>query len=272
MKKILFLLAMVFGVNVLSSQNICNPSGNLMMYTCYDGGHLNINVDANIPNLKIGIVSYEAMTITLSGAYVNNVTAITYAGFNSANSSNCGTVIPTTTITGAPSGVIPSIVNMPTSPVSNANGYPMIICGYSCDTHTSQGGCNTIDQIEGYFTNLFPGSILYAHNVQYACWTGTQNISAGGTCCTSTSVGISESAATGEFSVYPNPASEYINVKTNKTFIGSVYSVVDVNGRTVLSGKLSNENTTIKTSELSAGIYSIRIGEKSKQNFSVIKK
>src|SRR6185436_6148800 len=66
---------------------------------------------------------------------------------------------------------------------SNSNGYGSIICGYSCNNNTNQGGCNTVDQIEAYFLGYFSGSTLYAHKVQYGCWTGTQSVSVGGNCC-----------------------------------------------------------------------------------------
>jgi len=39
--------------------SVCNPSGNLIIYSNYDGGILTINVDQNIPNLIIGISTYE---------------------------------------------------------------------------------------------------------------------------------------------------------------------------------------------------------------------
>lgn len=184
MKKILILAILLFSISIASkAQLICSPNGSIVLFTNYDGGTLNINVDVNMPNLKIGIVSYEAVSVVLSGAYVNNVTEVHYAGYNSPNT-NCGVPgIPGTVITGAPVGVTPVIAVAPTSPLANANGYPFIICGYSCDTNVAQGGCNTIDQIQAYFMGQFPGSIIRMHKVQYNCWSGTQSISSGGTCC-----------------------------------------------------------------------------------------
>jgi hypothetical protein len=168
----------------MSSQTICNPAGDLMIFTNYDGGTLTINVDQNIANLRIGICSYEAVNVVLTGAFVNNVVAVRYAGYNSANNSNCsGGTIPTTTISGAPGTATTSIVFAPPSPLANSNGYGSIICGYSCNNNTTQGGCNTVDQVEAYFLTYFSGSILFAHKVQYGCWTGTQSVSVGGNCC-----------------------------------------------------------------------------------------
>jgi gliding motility-associated-like protein len=162
----------------------CNPNGNLIIFSNYDGGQLNINVDVNIPNLKIGIVSYESAEIVISGAFAGNVTEVIYAGIQGANN-NCGPNIPNTTISGIPASNY-SILTAPPVTTTNTNGYDFgIICGYSCDLTTWQGGCNTIDQIVNYFSvNL--GGTLYALSVQYNCWVNTTTYTVSGlsgVCC-----------------------------------------------------------------------------------------
>lgn len=176
MKKLLLIVGLPF----FGFGQICNPVGNVMLYSNYDGGVLNIDVDVNIPNLKIGVCTYEGVTINLSGAFVSNVTEVYYAGFN-ANNAHCGSVI-NTSINGAPGSAATSIVFAPTATLANPNGNNSIICSYSCDNVNNQGGCNTPDQIEDYFQNQFGGS-LYAHYTQYGCWTGANLLSAGGNCC-----------------------------------------------------------------------------------------
>lgn len=175
----LLLILCLYG-RVVLAQNICNANGNLMIYTNYDGGVLNINVDQNIPNLLIGVVGYEATSVNLSGPFVANVAGVHYAGFNGSNNP-CGAV--STGINGAPAGASTSTIFAPPASLANPNGYSMIICGYSCSNNTSQGGCNTVDQIEAYFAGYFPGSVLFAHRVQYNCWAGTYSVSSGGSCC-----------------------------------------------------------------------------------------
>lgn len=154
----------------------------MIIYSNYDGGTLNINVDVNIPNLIIGVVSYEAVAINISGAFASNVTAVRYAGYNASNN-HCTPNITNTAITGAPSTATTSIVINPPSPVTNPNGYHIIICNSSCNTTTSQGGCNTADQIAGYFQQQFPAASIRYHKTQSGCWSGTQNVSANGNCC-----------------------------------------------------------------------------------------
>lgn len=166
-----------------SQGSFCDMNGNLMIFTNYDGGTLNINVDVNIPNLKIGVVTYESCQIVFSGTYVSNITGVVYAGYSGTNN-HCGTGT-TTSITNAPASASKSILFAPSATITNSNGYSSIICGYSCSTTSSQGGCNTVDQIEAYMLSYFPNSVVYAHRVQYGCWLGSQSVSAGGDCCAS---------------------------------------------------------------------------------------
>lgn len=180
MKKFLYALT-VFLAPVLFSQplyaQVCNPSGNYMIFSNYDGGRLTINVDVNIPNLKIGVVSYEAVEITLTGTYASNVVAVDYSGFNASNN-HCPPLISTTTVTGFAS---PTINVIPMATLSDPDGYPYIICAYNCAGST--GGCNTSEQVEHYYQTMFGGA-MYAHYTQYGCWSSTSyNVSAGGTCC-----------------------------------------------------------------------------------------
>lgn len=181
MKK-LFLFFAPFCFPLFSySQIICNPNGNVVLYSNYDGGVLNINVDVNIPNLKIGVVSYEMVTVNLTGPFVNNVTEVRFAGYTTTTHQHCANSPLVTSITGAPVGT-DTLVFMPASPVTNPNGYYIIICNTSCDTVTNQGGCNTPDQVAAYFLNTFGGSLRF-HQTQYGCWQGVQQLSTGGNCC-----------------------------------------------------------------------------------------
>ena len=175
---------------------LCNGSGNVVIYSNYDGGTLNINVDQDIPNLKIGICTYEPVQVNISGPFAGNVTNVIYAGFNSSQgNNNCGLGIPTTTIT----GVAPSITQILTAPqvgyeplhANGAGGWggpfsgPGLMVGASgqCDTLYLAGGGNTPDEIVYYFLTAFNDDLLY-HHTQYQCWLSeTYNISDGGTCC-----------------------------------------------------------------------------------------
>ena len=84
-------------------------------------------------------------------------------------------------------------------------------------------------------------------------------------------VGINEITQEHNFSVYPNPANSQINVKVNKTLLGSNYTIYDKTGQILLNGKVNSENTIIELGELSGGIYLFSLGENSRQTFHLIK-
>ncbi len=71
--------------------------------------------------------------------------------------------------------------------------------------------------------------------------------------------------------VYPNPSGGHIHVKAAAKLSGSVYTVYDNTGKSVLTGKINSENTIIELGNLPAGIYLLRIGDNLKQTFKVIK-
>ena len=103
---VLLLSSTVLFSNV-AAQTICNPLGNVAIYSNYDGGDLNIVVDQNVPDLHIGIVSYEFSRITISGAFAANVVAVWYAGYN-ADNDHCslGGANLSTTVTGVPANIV----------------------------------------------------------------------------------------------------------------------------------------------------------------------
>lgn len=141
----------------------------VMIYANYDGGPLVINVDSNEPNIKIGLVSYEALTVTIQGN-VSHVSEVLYAGFND---------VPGSTVSGVNQAIV-SILTAPPATIMDMQGYPLIICNHS-GGNGNQGGCNTKPQIQDYFTVTLGAPIAF-HKCQYGVWTGVQNTSAGGTC------------------------------------------------------------------------------------------
>ncbi len=175
-------LLFVSSVWSLKAQTVCDPSGNLVIFTNYDGGEMTINVDVNVPNLKIGICSYEAVRVNIVGTFSANVTQVIYAGYNNSPNTNCTPNVSTTSISGVSSGLV-TINFAPPAGYTNPNGYGSVICGYSCNTTSSQGGCNTPDQIAYYFTQQTGGTLRFQF-LQYGCWANTtKTISGGGNCC-----------------------------------------------------------------------------------------
>jgi gliding motility-associated-like protein len=181
----------------VNTSPICDQNGNVVIYSNYDGGTLNINCDQNIPNLKIGICTYEPVIVNINGPFVGNITEVLYAGFNSnQNNNNCGLGNFTTSI----SGVNPALVQILTAPPleyspTHQNGQAFtssLMVGVSgqCDTIYYAGGGNTPDEVVAYFLNAFNGNLRF-HHTQYNCWlTEIYDLSDGGTCCTNPFVTI----------------------------------------------------------------------------------
>lgn len=260
MKKLytLFSFAFIFAGTSLFSQAFCDStSGNVIIYSNYDGGTLNINVDQNIPNLKIGIVSYEFARINIMGPFAGNVTAVRWAGYNGTNN-HCNLSTPyTTAITGVPNNV-DTIILYPAATFSNPNGYSSIICNYSCSSTTSQGGCNTPDQIAHYFLTAFGGS-LYYHHTQYGCWSGGYSISAGGNCCINPlTTSISENTGAMNLVVTPNPSNGNFFVALPDGISTGEIRIYNMLGEEIRSIKTS-ASMNISLEGEAAGIYLVKM-------------
>jgi hypothetical protein len=72
-------------------------------------------------------------------------------------------------------------------------------------------------------------------------------------------------------SIYPNPAQNIINVKVDAKLVGSTYIIYDNTGKSVLSDRITSENTSIELVNLSGGLYFLSVGNSKKQTFIVIK-
>ena len=67
--------------------------------------------------------------------------------------------------------------------------------------------------------------------------------------------------------LYPNPVSNFLNIKFESNLIIQPYNVVDNLGRVVLNGKLNDVETTINVEQLSKGIYYLNVSDNSASKF-----
>lgn len=256
MFKFLLKITLIFSTLILNSQTVCNPNAKLFLFSNYDGGIVTINVDQNIPNIIIGICTYEPVQVNITGAFVSNVAQVIYAGYNSAqNNNNCGQGNFVTSISGVPAN-ISQIITTPPASLNDPNGYPLIVCtNGNCTTSSNTGGCNTIEQIVDYFTQL-TGSQLYAHRTQYQCWQNTvYQISQGGNCCVQANV-INPPTATISANTTSICANQCVNF-SSATSSGGPFSSVSWN---VPGGNPSTsilENPTICFPN--SGVYSVSL-------------
>lgn len=167
-------------ISAFAIAQFCYTAGNVIIYANYDGGALTINIDEDIPDLYIGVITYEDCAITVNGPYAANVTQVRYVGFQ-GNNDHCNLGLSGTTIQ-APPGVVTDVSFMPSSVLTDPDGYGSMVCAYSCE-EGNQGGCNTAEQVVAYFLDEFGGS-LYYYYTQYNCWASEgYAISNGGNCC-----------------------------------------------------------------------------------------
>jgi Secretion system C-terminal sorting domain len=264
--------------NLTKGQTFCNPKGNVILFSNYDGGILRINIDQDIPNINIGITSYEDDSVIISGTYAANVTRVIYAGFYNSSNKHCATNIYVKGVYGIdPSKV--SIIFHPPSTLVSPKGNASIICNYECSTGNGQG-CNSSDQIVDYFNTMFEtqNSNVYFHRSQYGCWTTTADplktykISGGGTCCLLSTKVVAELenvSVNENIVVQPNPSDGHIKLTGDLPYqYLKIYNTMGI----VLFSKNTTEHN-INEIDLSAqpkGIYFLEVFQNSKWYFNKI--
>ncbi|MFH1936425.1 MAG: DUF5050 domain-containing protein, partial [Bacteroidota bacterium] len=85
-------------------------------------------------------------------------------------------------------------------------------------------------------------------------------------------IGINDVVEQNPVKVYPNPVSNSVYIQVNASLIGSIYTITDPMGKTVMTGKLNKENSTIEMGHLSAGAYLFSVEDYSQRSFTLIKK
>ena len=237
---------------VAMSQNICQPFGDLVVYSNYDGGFLNIDVDEDIPGLTIGVVSYESVNITITGEYAANVSRLVYAGFNATNSGcGFGSSIPSTF------NVEPGteVIDLFAPPVTFQSpfGNQLLICAYSCAANTSQGGCNTAEQVALYFQDTYD-VLLRSHHVQYDCWMGLRFVSDGGNCCAGAITTAVDALPGAAEALRVDVLGDHITVFGSRSF-----DVLDAGGRIIASVQGDgHDRRTVATYGWATGAYLVR--------------
>lgn len=71
--------------------------------------------------------------------------------------------------------------------------------------------------------------------------------------------GITDLSYSNKISVYPNPADNTINLNVGKEFIGQDASIFDLYGRSVKTIRISEENSLLDISNLTSGIFVIKL-------------
>jgi len=84
-----------------------------------------------------------------------------------------------------------------------------------------------------------------------------------------TSTGVNNNFINNNIFVYPNPASDIIEIDIENSIIGSGYEIFDMLGQVILSGNLLNNKNRIDVTILTKGLYIIRIGNQSERKIII---
>jgi hypothetical protein len=268
MKNVCCLLPLIFFFLIINRVNaqsgtICDTTGNLIIYSNYNGGTLTINVDENIPDLKIGLESYCYEHVIITGTYAGNVTGIWWAGYNSANN-NCATPLPDSiTISGAVNAIVDTLTPMAPVTYFDTNGYTAMIMCYQCVVDPGSLN-NTPAQVVDFFTTHLGGTFRY-HQTQYACWSGTFNVSDGGNCClvAPTQVSVKEINNENEIIISPNPSASFITITFPGEQKNTGIKIIDFMGKEIRTASFTGTQLQIETGDM-RGIYFVQITDEKK--------
>lgn len=178
-----------------------------------------------------------------------------------------------------------SITNQPNNLNLNIGGNAQFIVSASSLSSTYQWqtdlgvgfqNLNNVGQYSGTTTNTLSISNITVNNnnqpfrciISSGSCSDTSNVAI---LTVNNNVSINEQTQHNLFTVYPNPAKNKINLYTSTLIIGESYSVLDITGRIILTGKIISENTEIDLTEYNEGIYILKITEQFDQYFRIIK-
>ena len=160
----------------------------------------------------------------------------------------------------------PSITFVPSR---SGVGSSTVILYYGTDATGPLGGY-TAAANQPYQINAAEGQTIYFYYTYNIPEGGEQNTSASrhrftvGNCSANASVAnlggklsFSAEESTADFSLYPNPVEQELNIPASQALMGAKLSILDATGRTVYNGSLSTDK--IDVSALSPGVYTIGI-------------
>ena len=173
--------------------------------------------------------------------------------FNSANDWNLLINNPSANFSESISGYTATFTNLSTSINKTLNYFWDLGDGNISSTPNPN---HTYTTAGTYTITLIASNCIFSDTVTKTIQIGTTSI---------------EENIVGDFSLYPNPALNQINLKTDSRLLGSKYTVYDKTGKSVINGKIIAEQTVVELGNLSRGIYLLSIGENFKQTFKVIK-
>jgi hypothetical protein len=211
---------------------------------------ITVNSGAICKGNSFTMIPAGAISYTYSGgtAVVSPTTNTTYT-VSGANAEGCTTnAVAVVTVNPLPNVTLGSIQ----SPLCVNNSTVQLIGNPAGGVYSGTGVIGTS------FNPAVAGAGTFTVNYNYT---------AANTCSATASQSVNVSLCTGilelnneTVSVYPNPASNMINVKMNTTLINNaVIELYDATGKLIAQQKVVNEYSSLNINGLSNGIYSVRV-------------
>jgi hypothetical protein len=75
--------------------------------------------------------------------------------------------------------------------------------------------------------------------------------------------------------MYPNPTSDYVMLKISDHALDNLsYNLIDINGKAISNGRITNGDTQINMQQLEMGMYIIKVSQNNQElkTFKIIKK
>ncbi len=238
-------------------QNILNDT-NLVLHS---GDNSHPNIDG----------SYVAACAIFSSIWKQGVSGLSYTAgissqraqyyqlmsdnvlFNSTNDWNL--------LINKPSANFSESISSNTATFTNSSSSVNSTLNYSWDfgdgnTSSIQNPSHTYITGGNYTITLIASNCIFSDTISKTIQIGTTSI---------------EESAANNFKFYPNPTTNQITIKAANQLLGSVYTVYDFTGKSVLNGQILSEQCVVELSNLSRGIYLLSIGGDLKQTFKLIK-
>ena len=116
---------------------------------------------------------------------------------------------------------------------------------------------------ENFYTSY--GVLSYSQNLRHCRLTNREYFALKNIIRNDLSVGIPELEKDEYISVYPNPATEYINIRLPNEIKKSTLCILDLQGRTILNQFINKQETSLNISGLREGIYLLIIESENKR-------
>jgi hypothetical protein len=215
--------------------------------------------------------SYVAALTIFSSIWKQGTNGLTYtAGLSNQlaqyyQSKSDNTIFNSTTdwnlLINNPSANFSESISGNTATFTNSSSSVNSTLNYSWDfgdgnTSSIQNPSHTYATIGTYTVTLIASNCIFSDTITNTIQIGT--------------ISMEENTNT-NFEFYPNPTTHQIAINVEKQLLGSVYTIYDYTGKSILSGKILSEQSVIDLVDLSKGIYLLSIGENLERTFKVIK-